>query len=195
MPVSVKAVAVFCGSRFGNNPSYRQVAQDAGQILAKHGIKLVYGGGAQGLMGAVADATLQAGGSVTGVIPHFLHARETMHEGVAELIVVDSMHARKQIMFSRADAFWILPGGFGTFDEMMEILTWKQLKRHAKPIIVVNTAGWANQVIAMLDAAVAQGFATASARGQLEVVNDVTEALEHSRVDGMEGVSVAVEQL
>lgn len=195
MPVSVKAVAVFCGSRFGNDPSYRQVAQDAGQLLAQKGIRLVYGGGSHGLMGVVADATLRAGGNVTGVIPHFLHTREKMHEGVAELIVVDSMHVRKQIMFSRADAFWILPGGFGTFDEMMEILTWKQLQRHAKPIIIVNTAGWANQVIAMLDAAEAQGFATASARGKIEIVKDVAEALEHSLSEATTTPPLSVDQL
>lgn len=195
MPVSVKAVAVFCGSRFGNDPSYRQVAQDAGQLLAQKGIRLVYGGGSHGLMGVVADATLRAGGNVTGVIPHFLHTREKMHEGVAELIVVDSMHVRKQIMFSRADAFWILPGGFGTFDEMMEILTWKQLQRHAKPIIIVNTAGWANQVIAMLDAAEAQGFATASARGKIEIVKDVAEALEHSLSEVTATPPLSVDQL
>ncbi|BBC80373.1 TIGR00730 family Rossman fold protein [Acetobacter orientalis] len=195
MPVSVKAVAVFCGSRFGNDPSYRQVAQDAGQLLAQKGIRLVYGGGSHGLMGVVADATLRAGGNVTGVIPHFLHTREKMHEGVAELIVVDSMHVRKQIMFSRADAFWILPGGFGTFDEMMEILTWKQLQRHAKPIIIVNTAGWANQVIAMLDAAEAQGFATASARGKIEIVKDVAEALEHSLSEATATPPLSVDQL
>lgn len=195
MPVSVKAVAVFCGSRFGNDPSYRQVAQDAGQLLAQKGIRLVYGGGSHGLMGVVADATLRAGGNVTGVIPHFLHTREKMHEGVAELIVVDSMHVRKQIMFSRADAFWILPGGFGTFDEMMEILTWKQLQRHAKPIIIVNTAGWANQVIAMLDAAEAQGFATASARGKIEIVKDVAEALEHSLLEATATPPLSVDQL
>lgn len=195
MPVSVKAVAVFCGSRFGNDPSYRQVAQDAGQLLAQKGIRLVYGGGSHGLMGVVADATLRAGGNVTGVIPHFLHTREKMHEGVAELIVVDSMHVRKQIMFSRADAFWILPGGFGTFDEMMEILTWKQLQRHAKPIIIVNTAGWANQVIAMLDAAEAQGFATVSARGKIEIVKDVAEALEHSLSEATATPPLSVDQL
>ncbi|WP_086553002.1 LOG family protein [Acetobacter orientalis] len=195
MPVSVKAVAVFCGSRFGNDPSYRQVAQDAGQLLAQKGIRLVYGGGSHGLMGVVADATLRAGGNVTGVIPHFLHTREKMHEGVAELIVVDSMHVRKQIMFFRADAFWILPGGFGTFDEMMEILTWKQLQRHAKPIIIVNTAGWANQVIAMLDAAEAQGFATASARGKIEIVKDVAEALEHSLSEATATPPLSVDQL
>lgn len=183
MPVSVKAVAVFCGSRLGNNPLYKQVAQKAGQVLAEKNIRLVYVGGAQGLMGVVADATLQAGGQVTGVIPHFLHKREVMHEGVAELIVVDSMHVRKQIMFSRADAFWILPGGFGTFDEMMEILTWKQLQQHAKPIIIVNTAGWADQVIAMLDAAVTQGFATAYARGKIEIVSDIETALKHSETE------------
>lgn len=195
MPVSVKTVAVFCGSRFGNDPRYRQVAQEAGQILAQHNIRLIYGGGAHGLMGVVADATLRAGGNVTGVIPHFLHTREKMHEGVAELIVVDSMHARKQIMFSRAEAFWILPGGFGTFDEMMEILTWKQLQRHAKPIIVVNMAGWADHVLQMLNTAVQQGFATPSALRKIEVVPDVAAALELSQTEEIDAGPLSVEQL
>ncbi len=181
MPVTLSAVAVFCGSRFGNNPLYRQAAQKTGQVLAEQGIRLIYGGGAHGLMGVVADAALTAGGAVTGVIPDFLETREKMHEGVAELIVVDSMHARKQIMFARADAFWILPGGFGTFDEMMEILTWKQLGQHGKPIILVNVEHWADHVIAMLDAAVAQGFAEPVSRAMIHTVPDIETALAFSQ--------------
>lgn len=183
MTVSLKAVAVFCGSRMGNSPLYRQTAHEAGQTLARNGIKVVYGGGSNGLMGVVADSALKAGGEVTGVIPHFLHTRENMHEGVTDLIVVDSMHERKRIMFSEADAFWILPGGFGTFDETMEILTWKQLQRHAKSILLVNTNGWGDQVVAMLDAAVKQGFATASAREKIEIVPDIATAMLRSAAE------------
>lgn len=181
MSVTLSAIAVFCGSRFGHNPLYRQAAQETGQTLAEHGLRLIYGGGAHGLMGVVADATLRAGGKVTGVIPDFLESREKMHEGVAELIVVDSMHVRKQIMFARADAFWILPGGFGTFDEMMEILTWKQLGQHGKPIILVNIDHWADNVIAMLDAAVEQGFAEPLARAMIQTVPDIQTALAFSQ--------------
>lgn len=194
MPSTLNAVAVFCGSRFGNNPLYRQAAQLTGQTLAKAGIRLVYGGGAHGLMGVVADATLSAGGAVTGVIPDFLESREKMHEGVAELIVTDSMHTRKQIMFSRADAFWILPGGFGTFDEMMEILTWKQLGRHHKPIILINVENWASALLAALDDAVAQGFATPAARIMLQSVPDVESALLCSQ-NAEKTDRVSVEQL
>lgn len=194
MPSTVDAVAVFCGSRFGKNPLYKQAAQDVGQTLAKAGIRLVYGGGAHGLMGVVADATLSAGGVVTGVIPDFLESREKMHEGVAELIVTDSMHTRKQIMFSRADAFWILPGGFGTFDEMMEILTWKQLGRHSKPIMLINVANWADTLLAALDAAVEQGFAAPTARTMIQAVPDIETALACS-LSAEKSDKVAVEQL
>ena len=171
------SVAVFCGSRMGNNPVFHQTAQMAGEYLAQHSVRLIYGGGANGLMGVVADAAIRAGGAVTGVIPDFLKTREKMHERVSELIVTSSMHERKQIMFTRADAFWILPGGFGTFDEMVEILTWKQLGRHNKSIVLVNVAQWGNAVLAMLDEAVNQGFASPEARTMLDVVPDVPAAL------------------
>lgn len=172
-----RKIAVFCGSRLGNDPTYQNVAEQAGKILAREGIRLVYGGGANGLMGVVADAVIRAGGEVTGVIPEFLTVREKMHECVSELIVTTSMHERKQIMFARAEAFWILPGGFGTFDEMMEILTWRQLERHDKPIILVNTGNWGEAVVAMLETAVRQGFASEQARALLQVVPDVETAL------------------
>ena len=172
-----RTIAVFCGSRLGNDPIYQNVAEQAGAVLAREGIRLVYGGGANGLMGVVADSVIRAGGEVTGVIPEFLTVREKMHECVSELIVTTSMHERKQIMFAKAEAFWILPGGFGTFDEMMEILTWRQLERHDKPIILVNTANWGEAVVAMLETAVRQGFASEQARALLQVVPDVETAL------------------
>lgn len=172
-----RTIAVFCGSRLGNDPIYQNVAEQAGAVLAREGIRLVYGGGANGLMGVVADSVIRASGEVTGVIPEFLTVREKMHECVSELIVTTSMHERKQIMFARAEAFWILPGGFGTFDEMMEILTWRQLERHDKPIILVNTANWGEAVVAMLETAVRQGFASEQARALLQVVPDVETAL------------------
>ncbi|QEO17154.1 LOG family protein [Acetobacter vaccinii] len=180
MTLNVRSVAVFCGSRTGHDPAYSQEAVRAGELLARHGVRLIYGGGANGLMGIVADATIRAGGSVTGIIPEFLKTREKMHEQVSELIVTTSMHERKQIMFAKADAFWILPGGFGTFDEMMEILTWRQLGRHDKPILLVNVGGWGDCVVAMLDAAVRQGFASAEARALLVSVPDVETALSLS---------------
>lgn len=177
MSAPISSVAVFCGSRFGNLPAYRAAAEDMGQGVARAGWRLIYGGGYVGLMGAVADAAIAAGGSVTGVIPDFLESREVMHEGVTELVVTDSMHSRKQLMFAQADAFAILPGGFGTFDEMMEIITWKQLQLHRKPILIVNVENWAEKAIAMMDAAVEQGFAAPEARGLVETVPDVAAAL------------------
>ncbi|MFT8657479.1 MAG: TIGR00730 family Rossman fold protein [Acetobacter papayae] len=189
-----RTIAVFCGSRLGNDPVYQDVAQQAGKLLAREAIRLVYGGGANGLMGVVADSVIRAGGEVTGVIPEFLTKREKMHECVSELIVTTSMHERKQIMFARAEAFWILPGGFGTFDEMMEILTWRQLERHNKPIILVNTAGWGEAVVAMLEAAVKQGFASEQSRALLQVVPDVETALACS-VWQEQGAPVPVDTL
>ncbi|GBR51233.1 TIGR00730 family Rossman fold protein [Acetobacter pomorum] len=182
MTIDVRAVAVFCGSRMGVKPVYQQAAQETGKELAQAGIRLVYGGGANGLMGVVAHAVIQAGGSVTGVIPEFLKTREKMNEDVSELIVTKSMHERKQIMFARADAFWVLPGGFGTFEELLEILTWKQLKRHDKPIVLINVDGWGDKVVAMLNEAVQQGFASTEARSLLTVVPNAAAALECSRI-------------
>lgn len=175
--MSVAAVAVFCGSRFGARPDFEEAAREMGASLGRAGMRLVYGGGDVGLMGAVADATLAAGGRVSGVIPTFLRAREVMHEGVTDLTVTDSMHSRKQLMFARADAFVVLPGGLGTFDETIEIVTWRQLKLHDKPIFVVNVAGWADPMVAMLRAAVREGFAEASALELFEVVPDVATTM------------------
>lgn len=192
MSLTVRSVAVFCGSGMGEKPVYRQTAELTGKTLAEKNIRLIYGGGANGLMGVVADSVIKSGGAVTGVIPEFLKTRERMHEKVSQLIVTDSMHARKQIMFSEADAFWILPGGFGTFDETMEILTWKQLGQHKKPILLINVDGWADAMVAMLDAAVRQGFASAEARALLQVVPDVQSALTCSTVaDQVDGLPVS----
>ncbi|GBQ20891.1 TIGR00730 family Rossman fold protein [Gluconacetobacter sacchari] len=176
--MSVAAVAVFCGSRFGTRPDFLEAAREMGWRLGQAGMRLVYGGGDVGLMGAVADATLAAGGAVSGVIPTFLETREVMHEGVTDLTVTDSMHSRKQLMFTRADAFVVLPGGLGTFDETIEIVTWRQLRLHDKPIFIVNVAGWADPMLAMLRAAVENGFAEASALDLFEVVPDVATTME-----------------
>ncbi|GBQ22507.1 lysine decarboxylase [Acetobacter estunensis NRIC 0472] len=178
MPARISAVAVFCGSRFGNLPDYRAAAEAMGASLARAGIHLVYGGGDVGLMGTVADAAIAAGGKVTGIIPEFLKAREIMHNGVTDLIVTETMHTRKQKMFALAEAFVVLPGGFGTFDELMEILTWKQLCLHTSPILIVDVAGWAKALVNMLDTAVEQGFASSNARALLEVVPDVESAMK-----------------
>ncbi len=177
MPTRFASVAVFLGSRFGSNPAFRAAAEQCGRALAEAGIRLIYGGGDVGLMGAVADAALASGGAVSGVIPHFLKTREVMHQGVTDLVVTDSMHTRKQKMFADADAFFILPGGLGTFDEFFEILTWKQLRLHDKPILIVDVAGWGDTLVATIDRAIADGFADPSARTLFEPVAGVDAAL------------------
>jgi uncharacterized protein (TIGR00730 family) len=176
MPHPFNAVAVFCGSRFGTDPRHREAAATLGQALAEAGIRLVYGGGRVGLMGVVADAVLAAGGTVTGVIPTFLAKREVEHQGVTELIETATMHARKTIMAERADAFVMMPGGLGTFDETIEIITWRQLGLHDKPIILCDVAGSARPLITMLEAAVDMGFAGADTR-RLYAVAEGAEAV------------------
>ncbi|MGC9268518.1 TIGR00730 family Rossman fold protein [Acidiphilium sp.] len=183
------SVTVFCGSSVGAAPAYMQSARDLGAGLAARGIKLVFGGGNVGLMGAVAGAALGAGGHVTGIIPDFLRAREVEFPGLSELIVTDSMHTRKRRMFARADAFVVLPGGLGTLDELMEILTWKQLERHDKPIVLIDILGWAARVGELLDAIIACGFAKASARDLFEILPDVATVL--TRLEAYAPSSVA----
>nr|WP_294916533.1 TIGR00730 family Rossman fold protein [uncultured Neokomagataea sp.] len=173
--MTIRSCAVFCGSRFGHNPAYAESMTQLGTELAKANITLVYGGGHVGLMGTIADSTLQAGGRVIGVIPTFLHQREIMHEGVTELEITPDMHTRKARMFELSDAFAILPGGFGTFDEMMEIVTWRQLNLHTKSITIVNVQGWANSLIQVLDDAVEQGFVTPETRSLITICSDVSE--------------------
>jgi len=176
MPLPFSAVAVFCGSRFGHDPRHRAAAVTLGRALAGAGLRLVYGGGRVGLMGVLADACLEAGGAVTGVIPTFLARREVEHEGITELIETATMHARKTIMAERADAFVMLPGGLGTFDETIEIITWRQLGLHDKPVILCDVAGSARPLIAALEWAVAMGFAGEETRG-LYVVAEGAEAV------------------
>ena len=140
----VHNICVYCGSNPGANPAYAKAARELGQSMAKDGIGLVYGGGGLGLMGEIARSVLQSGGRVTGIIPAFLSAKERMLRDVTELIVVDDMHQRKKLMFDKSDAFVALPGGIGTLEELVEQLTWAQLGRHAKPILLVNIDGfWA----------------------------------------------------
>ncbi|MDA0241351.1 MAG: TIGR00730 family Rossman fold protein, partial [Proteobacteria bacterium] len=131
---NIRSIAVFCGSKAGANPAHSEAAARFGRILAAADIRLVYGGGRIGLMGIVADAVMEAGGAVTGVIPRFISEFEVAHQEISKLIEVESMHERKNKMFEVSDAFVILPGGLGTLDEAMEIITWKQLKLHSKPI-------------------------------------------------------------
>ena len=175
------AVAVFCGSRTGNNPAYRAAAEALGRGLAEAGIRLVYGGGGIGLMRVVADAALAAGGSVLGVIPEFLTRLEVAHERTTELVITDSMHSRKQRMFQEADAFVSMPGGLGTMDETIEIITWRQLRLHNKPVLICNVADSAKPLLAAIEAAIAAGFAAPEARRLYEVLEGVPALLQRLR--------------
>jgi uncharacterized protein (TIGR00730 family) len=177
----VHSVAVFCGSQAGNAPVFRTAAAEFGRALAEAGMRLIYGGGRVGLMGGLADAALGAGGTVIGVIPEFLTRWEVAHEGVAELIVTDSMHSRKRRMFELADVFVSFPGGLGTLDETIEIITWRQLKLHDKPILICDIAGSAGPLMAMVEAAIIAGFARSDARQLFELVSGVSATMERLR--------------
>src|SRR5947209_11456432 len=174
----LRSVAVFCGSRFGADPAYRQAAEALGTGLGRAGLRLVCGGGRVGLMGVVADAVLEAGGTVLGIIPDFLQRREVAHGGAVELVITDTMHDRKRQMFAAADAFVMMPGGLGTFDETIEITTWRQLGLHDKPIFVCDVEGWAGPYVAMLEAAITQGFAAPETARLYDVVADVPALLD-----------------
>lgn len=170
------ALCVFCGSRVGNDPTYAAAATRLGTLLAEAGITLVYGGGRIGLMGVIADSVTAAGGRVVGVIPDFLERREVANRAADQLIVSRSMHERKQRMFELADGFVVLPGGIGTLDETIEILTWKQLHRHTKPIVLLDLDGFWQPLLALFDAVIRRGFATDRTRSLYEVV-DTTDAI------------------
>jgi len=166
-------VCVYCGSSGAVEARYREAASELGARLAAAGIELVYGGGRVGLMGLLADAVLSAGGQAIGVIPRRLLDAEVAHRGVTELIVVDNMRDRKRLMAEKADAFVVLPGGIGTLDELFEILSWKQLGLHDKPILLVDIAGYWTPLHALLDHIVVNGFAREHTRGLLQVVPNV----------------------
>lgn len=157
-PVQIKNICVYCGSNVGRNPVYAEAARTLGTEMARAGIGLVYGGGGRGLMGETARAVLHNGGKVTGIIPGFLSEKEQMLREVQELVVVDDMHQRKMMMFERADAFVALPGGIGTLEELVEQLTWAQLGRHLKPIVLANIAGCWEPFIALIGHMKMEGF-------------------------------------
>ena len=141
-PLNLNSICVFCGSRPGNDPIFMETARQVGTSIAKAGKRLVFGAGGLGLMGAVAQAALDAGGQVTGIVPDFLKRREIPVPAIQELLIVDTMHTRKRLMYDRSDAFVILPGGLGTLDELVEIVTWLQLELHNKPIYLVDVNGY-----------------------------------------------------
>jgi uncharacterized protein (TIGR00730 family) len=154
----MQSICVFCGANKGNQPFYEELTVELGKEIVERGWEAVYGAGNVGLMGSLANSVLAEGGKITGVIPDFLKKMEVCHMGLTELIVVDTMHHRKQIMAERSDAFFILPGGFGTLDEFFEILTWKQLRLHQKPIGLLNTNGYYDYLLQHIDKMVEEGF-------------------------------------
>jgi uncharacterized protein (TIGR00730 family) len=163
----IKAICVYCGSSPGTDPAFIEAARDFGKILADNGIRLVYGGGSIGLMGAVADAVTRNGGAATGIIPEFLTAKERPRRLAQEQIITRDMHERKQTMFDRADAFVALPGGIGTLEELVEQMTWAQLGRHKKPILVANINGFWDPLLVLLDHMRTLGLVPLPAEGLL----------------------------
>ena len=176
-PTRIERVCVFCGASSGRDPSYAAFATAVGEGLARRGIGLVYGGGRVGLMGAVAEGALAAGGEVHGVIPQALVDRELAHDGLTQLHVVDTLHARKARMAELSDAFVALPGGLGTLEELAEVLSWAQLGLHAKPVALLDPSGYFDPLLAFFERAVAEGFLAAAHRELLTVARDLDELL------------------
>jgi uncharacterized protein (TIGR00730 family) len=177
-PKPTVALCVYCGSRPGLDAAYADAAREVGRQIGQRGWQLVYGGGRAGLMGQVADGALEAGARVVGVIPQSLMKRELGHPGLAELHVVDTMHQRKQMMAERSDAFLALPGGIGTFEELFEVWTWRQLGYHDKPLGLLNVAGYYDRLVDFLLTTQAQGFVPAAQAALLQVDTNVTSLLD-----------------
>ncbi len=168
---TVRSVAVFCGSSSGSSSTFLKTAENLGKLLGSAKITLVYGGGKTGLMGAVANGALCSGGNVIGVMPDFLKRREVDHPNLTKLILVKNMHARKQKMFELSDGFIILPGGVGTLDETLEIITWRQLRVHKKPILIVNVNDYWQPLIKLIDTTIQNGFSASLTRDLFAVTN------------------------
>ena len=177
----MRSVCVFCGASSGHDPAYALAARRFGEVLAQRGIELVWGAGNVGLMGVLADAVLSHGGRAVGVIPDFMVERELAHTAASEILIVDSMHARKAAMAERADAFVALPGGFGTLDELFEILTWAQLHIHSKPIGLLNVQGFFDPLLAMVRHMSREGFITARHLALLQMKELPEELLDAMR--------------
>jgi uncharacterized protein (TIGR00730 family) len=173
----INAICVYCGSSPGTEPAFIEAARNFGKILAENGVRLIYGGGSVGLMGALAEAVLEHGGEVTGIIPEFLTKRERPRRLAQELIVTRDMHERKATMFERADAFVALPGGLGTLEELVEQLTWVQLGRHKKPILIANIAGYWGPLLALIEHMREVKFVPSSLRVDFLVARRVEDIL------------------
>ena len=177
--MTIKSIAVFCGSKSGNNERYINDAAQLGKLLAEKKIELIYGGGKNGLMGCVADSVMDNGGIVRGVIPTVLIDWEHQHENISELLVVEDMHQRKRKMYEMSDAVIILPGGFGTLDELFETLTWNQLSIHDKKVFILNSAGFYNPLMAHLKFLTDEGFLYGELEDQITILNSPEELLNY----------------
>ena len=186
----INAICVYCGSSPGTEPAFIEAAQKLGKILAENGVRLIYGGGSTGLMGALAEAVLEGGGEVTGIIPEFLTKRERPRRLAQELIITRDMHERKRTMFERADAFVALPGGIGTLEEIVEQLTWAQLGRHKKPILFANINGYWDPLLALFAHMREQEFVPEGLRVNFLVANRAEDVLPTLR-DAASGVAAA----
>jgi hypothetical protein len=175
----IHSLAVFCGSKNGNNPLYKQHTIQLGKLLAKHTITLIYGGGNVGIMGTIADEVMNNGGKVIGVIPQVLVEWERQHTSISELLVVDNMHTRKKKMYDLCDAAIILPGGFGTLDELFEMITWNQLSIHDKMIFILNSGGFYNHLIAHIKQMQQEGFLYEEAQKRVIIIDNPSELAEH----------------
>ncbi len=188
--MKLNVVCVYCGSSPGNDPVFTEVAADLGRLLAHGGTDIVYGGSSWGMMGAVADAALEAGGRVIGILPRGLASKEKAHPGLSEMHLVDSMHERKALMEKMSDGFVALPGGLGTLEELCEVTTWAQLGIHQKPIGLCNVAGYFDGFLSFLDHAVAKGFLSADHRRLI-----LTENQPQALVDAMERFEPFVDKI
>jgi uncharacterized protein (TIGR00730 family) len=177
--MKIQALAIFCGSKNGHHEVYRKHAMELGKILAAQGRTLIYGGGKNGLMGAAADSAMESGGIVRGVIPQILTEWEHQHENISELLVVEDMHVRKRTIYEMCDAAIILPGGFGTLDELFEILTWNQLSIHDKEIFIMNSEGFYDHLLAHLRHLADSGFLYGELEEQFTVLNEPSDILAH----------------
>src|ERR1043166_352857 len=177
--MSIQSLTVFCGSKNGNNPIYLQHAMEDGRLLAQHNITLIYGGGNVGIMGTLADAVMNNGGKVVGIIPKVLLEWEREHGNITELIVSDDMHARKKSLYEMCDAALILPGGFGTMDELFEILTWNQLSIHDKKIFIMNSAGFYDHILAHIKQMEEQGFLYENAKDKIGVITEPQQLIQY----------------
>ncbi|MFM2336898.1 MAG: hypothetical protein RL115_91 [Bacteroidota bacterium] len=175
----IQSLAVFCGSKMGTNPVFQAHALALGKLMAAHKIKLVYGGGSAGLMGVIADSVMEQGGNVIGFIPKILLEWEVQHRGITELIICDDMHERKKKMYAISDAAIILPGGFGTLDELFEIVTWNQLTIHDKQIYILNSGGFYNHLLQHIELMKQEGFLYDEAIKRITLIDDPAALLKY----------------